>query len=82
MKETEMIEPPWILYPEFGPLDFFWREAGQPWMDYVWRPFWYALTEEQKAAYLKQYPEPKEWSGFSIDLNPEFAKLLDELDER
>ena len=80
-KPTNIIEPPWVVYPNIHPMEFFWRDAGQPWLDYFWRPFWHSLSEEEQAKYLQKYPAPKAWLESSIDLNHELAKLLRESDD-
>ncbi len=67
---TEEVKPPWEMYPGFPPYDFFWRDAGQPWMDYCWRPYWKSLDIRSQQQYLKRWQPPKEWRAHSPDFNP------------
>lgn len=75
----EEINPPWVQFPGFEPGDFFWRDAGQPWLVYVWRPYYDSLTPKEQEDYLRRWKVPKEWQDFYFD--PEFQKWLEAIDE-
>lgn len=62
----EEIEPPWIAYPGYPPGDFFWRDAGEPWVHYVWKPYWDSLTREEQEAYLQRWNAPEEWRYYYL----------------
>ncbi|MCA0404261.1 MAG: hypothetical protein LCH30_10810 [Proteobacteria bacterium] len=69
------IEPPWISFPGFPPGDCFWRQSGELWFVYVWKPFWDLLSASQKDEYLKDWDVPFEWKKFYLD--DEFQKWLE-----
>ncbi len=56
-----------MAYPDVPPRAFFWREAGQPWLEDVWRPFWHALDDAARQDYLSRYPPPKLWLETFLD---------------
>ena len=60
------VTPPWIAYPNQPPFAFFWREAGEPWLNEVWLPFWRSLGDSEKQAYLKRRPPPQEWLDYLL----------------
>lgn len=74
------VEAPWLKHPDFPPYDGFWRQSGDYWLNYVWRPYWNSLKPEGKKAYLEKYPPPEVWMKMSFDLNPEFAAELERID--
>jgi hypothetical protein len=74
------IEAPWLKYPNFPPYDGFWRQTGEYWLNYVWRPYWVTLDSAQKKEYLDKYPPPDVWLNMSTDLNPAFAAELERID--
>lgn len=67
MRTDPQPRPPWVEYPGFPPGDPFWRQAGEPWLAYVWDPFWQALPEADRAAYLAAWPPPADWQAFYLD---------------
>jgi len=71
---------PWVKYPGFPPFDGFWRQTGEYWLAYVWEPYWNALSLEEKEAYLQRWDVPDVWREYSAYINPEFAKLLESID--
>jgi hypothetical protein len=73
------VPPPWSEYPGFPPGDMFWREAGQPWLVYVWEPFWKSLTPERQQDYLRRWNVPDVWRMFYFD--SAFREWLDSVDE-
>lgn len=73
------ITPPWIKFPGFPPGDFLWREAGQPWLIYVWEPFWQKLSEAEQEAYLIKYEVPDEWKRYYFD--KDFKAWLETVDD-
>jgi hypothetical protein len=78
MKRDE-IPPPWIAHPGREPGDFYWREAGEPWLWDVWRPFWDQLDDTQRQAYLGRWPAPsREW--LDLVLTDDLQHRLDEGD--
>jgi len=74
--KNEEITPPWIKYPRFPPYDGFWRQSGELWLVYVWEPFWNELTPIEKEDYLKRWDVPE----YSYQINPEFGKWLESID--
>lgn len=58
---AEKILPPWVTFPNINPFDFFWREAREPWLHYIWSPFWITMTKEEQIAYLDTWNAPKDW---------------------
>ncbi len=79
MSGTE-IQPPWIAFPGHPPRTFFWREAGQPWLDQVWRPFWANLSPAEQAAYLAKFVPPREWVDGFFDAS--WDAELEEIDRQ
>ncbi len=80
--KTNEIEPPWVWRPKFPPSDFFWRDAGDPWLNYVWRPYWHNLPDEEKEGYLHRWNVPDEWRFFSLDINEKWNEELAEIDRQ
>jgi len=78
-KKNEEVLPPWVKFPGYHPFDFFWREAGQAWLVYIWEPFWKKLSPEEQNDYLKRYDVPEEWQLFYFD--PDFQSWLDHVDD-
>jgi len=74
------IEPPWITYPSYPPGDFFWREPGEPWFHYVWKPYWDSLSPDDQGAYLERWNVPEEWRRYYFEPDS-FMKWLDEIDD-
>jgi hypothetical protein len=70
--------PPWVRYPAIDSGDFFWREAGQPWLVQVWEPFVHNLSPERLAEYLAKYPPPEDWRQMYFD--PETRDFWDSVD--
>lgn len=73
------IPPPWVKHPAFPPGDFFWRDAGEPWLKEVWEPYWNSLSAEGREEYLKRWKVPDNWR--MLYFNPEFRAWLDSVDE-
>ncbi|HEY0263036.1 MAG TPA: hypothetical protein VGC07_00810 [Granulicella sp.] len=61
------VKPPWAEYPGIPPWEFFWREAGEPWLKDVWEPYYQRLTPEQQEAYRKRWNVPKDWQESYFD---------------
>ena len=60
--------PPWVEFPGFDPTDGFWRQTGEAWFLGVWQPFWSALPDAARAAYLARWPAaPPDWVTFYLD---------------
>jgi len=79
-KRTE-VPPPWIVYPGTLPYDYFWREAGQHWLENVWRVFWHDLDIEGQDDYLRRYPVPEIWRDyFPINRIDQAIAQIDEED--
>ena len=66
-------------YPGFPPGDFFWREAGEPWLTQVWEPYWKSLSAERLEEYLQRWKMPDAWRMLYFD--PAFRAWLDLVDE-
>ncbi len=57
-------QPPWLVFPQIDPqtLPVHLRQGvAEPWFDQQWRPFWAALTAEQKAQYLDHWNASPDW---------------------
>lgn len=76
MKE---VHPPWILYPGFPPGDFYWRDAGQPWLTEVWEPYWKSLSPVEQQDYLSRWRVPDSWRNFYFDTA--FRDFLNSVDD-
>lgn len=61
------IRPPWVSYPGIPPDDFFWREAGEPWLSLVWRPYWNGLDAAARKSCLTRFPPPADWRTSLLD---------------
>ncbi len=70
------IKPPWIKFPGYLPLDGFWRQTGEPWFYYIWKPYWDSLDGSSQKDYLKKYEVPEKWKRFYFD--PEYQNWLSE----
>ncbi|RFU45343.1 hypothetical protein [Paraburkholderia sp. DHOC27] len=74
--------PPWIMYPDLGPLASYNQGEQEYWDRHVWTPFWKSLSPEQKDLYIDRRSEaaltymlPEEWDDwvYSIRRNdPEY----------
>ncbi len=55
----------------------FWMERCDPHVQSTWLPFWNALTEDQRAAYLGRFPPPPGWQAFLDDvaMHQEFDRI-------
>lgn len=73
------VEPPWVMYPGYPPYDTFWRQSGEAWYHYIWRPYWDKLSKAEQMDYLKRWCVPREWWDFHLD--PEFQRCLELADE-
>jgi ubiquinone/menaquinone biosynthesis C-methylase UbiE len=60
-KISKEAKPPWVVFPGFGPSDGFWRQSGEGWFYFVWRPYWDSLSDESQKKYLEKYEVPQEW---------------------
>jgi hypothetical protein len=60
----ERIVPPWIKYPQYAPCDFFWRQSGELYFQYVWQPFWMNADSLTKVQILKEFPMPRQWQSW------------------
>ncbi len=79
MSNAKEIEPPWITCPGYPPGDGFWRQSGEAWFHYVWRPYWESLSPDAQEAYLKRWSVPSEWWEFYFD--PLYQEWLESLDD-
>ena len=58
------LPPPWVEYPELPYLSIHWRMGeGEAYLD-RWCEFFERLSDAEAEAYMRQYPEPKDWKGF------------------
>lgn len=57
------ILPPWIRYPDYPPMDPFWRQTGEYYKAYEWDPYWQSLDPEEKTALLEKWPMPADWKA-------------------
>lgn len=78
MNKTE-INPPWVMYPGYPPGDTFWRQSGEAWFNFVWRPYWESLSSVEQEDYLRRWKVPDVWRSFYF--NPDFQKWLESTDE-
>lgn len=80
-KDTKLddVLPPWRQFPEHPPGDIFWRQSGEIWFHYVWRPFWDSLNKNQQEHYLEHWLVPEIWKNYYFD--PDFQKFLESCDE-
>ncbi len=77
--ESKEISPPWILYSGYPPGDPFWRQGGEIWFHYVWKPYYDSLDGKEQNDYLERWSVPDAWAKFYFD--PEFQKWLDSVDD-
>ena len=75
----EEIPPPWKMHPGYHPGDCFWRQSGEIWFVYVWRPYWESLSDSEKEDYLAKWNVPFEWQTFYFDNN--FQEWLESTDD-
>jgi hypothetical protein len=73
------ITPPWVMFPEVPPGDFFWREAGEPWLTEVWEPYWRSLSAVNQEEYLVRWKVPDNWRTFYFD--KKFRDWLESVDD-
>lgn len=78
-EQPREIEPPWAKYPGYPPGDTFWRQTGEAWLTWVWRPYWDSLDAAHKSAYLERWRVPEVWSRYYFD--EDFAQWLESVDE-
>jgi hypothetical protein len=52
--------PPWVAFPEYGPEEPFWRQAGEKYLN-AFLEDWGRLGEEEKMQFLVAHHAPKEW---------------------
>ena len=78
MPDNEIL-PPWVTYPGYPPGDTFWRQSGEAWFHYVWKPYFESLSSEEKELYLKRWNTPEIWQKFYF--NEEFQNWLKEVDD-
>ncbi len=58
-------QPPWILFLGSTPMDGLWRQGvSEWWFENEWQPFWWSLSEPQRADYLRRWDAPEEWIEF------------------
>jgi len=67
--DTEMRDnppvPPWIKFPEVGPVDMFWRMGrGEEYLQEYIAPYFNYASEQEIEEYKSKYPEPREWIGW------------------
>jgi hypothetical protein len=79
MNDHAEVPPPWVTYPNYAPGDGFWRQAGEPWLTMVWRPYWDSLDSQQQDDYLARWNVPADWRRFYFDA--EFSTWLDSVDD-
>lgn len=62
--------PPWLEYPGSEPTWGGWRQGySQTWFEERWLPFWLALVEQVRAAYLADFPPPDEdWAWYAHEV--------------
>ena len=54
--------PPWLAFPGMRPEEFGATQGAQEaWLDGVWRPFWLALGEDERARYLDHWHCTRDW---------------------
>lgn len=75
----EQISPPWIVYPDFPPGDPFWRQSGEKWFKYIWKPYWESLSFVEQEEYLIYWKVPDAWRYFYF--NSDFQEWLETVDE-
>ena len=63
--------PPWIVFPEIGPLITATQGAPEHWFHNIWFPFWASLTPEKRDLYIDEHAEaalafmsPQEWEDW------------------
>lgn len=68
MFENQLIlPPPWIALPEIERDSIHWRMGiGEAYLE-KWAPWYRQLSDEQKAEYLRLFPEPLMWLGTLTD---------------
>jgi hypothetical protein len=57
-------QPPWVVFPDIAPDELaahLKQGAAEPWFDQVWRPFWSALTDLQRAQFLDRWQASSAW---------------------
>jgi hypothetical protein len=55
----DIVPPPWVRYPGSEPTWGGWRQGeSEAWLRDTWFPYWQGLSQQQRAAYLKQWPPP------------------------
>lgn len=82
MKEETKLEevlPPWKQFPGYPPGDLFWRQSGEIWFYYVWKPYWDSLNQIEQESYLEYWSVPNVWKDYYFD--PEWQKFLESCDE-
>jgi hypothetical protein len=66
------VAPPWQVFPEITPEDVsvhMRQGRAEPYFDAVWRPFWSALSEAQRSAYLDRWNASPAWRAAMSDLD-------------
>jgi len=56
--------PPWQAFPDIAPQDlvaYLKQGLTEAWFDQRWRPFWSALDEQQREAYLQHWSASPAW---------------------
>jgi hypothetical protein len=69
--ETFSPNPPWIMYPDLGPLTSLNQGEPEYWEMTVWLPFWRSLAPDQRDAYIERrsidalsYMSAEEWDDW------------------
>ena len=58
------MKPPWQAYPTYSRYSLGWRMGvGEDYWVQFWDWFSCALSDEQRAAFIADYPEPDGWEG-------------------
>lgn len=73
------VEPPWVHAPGYPPGDPFWRQSGEAWLTFVFRPYWDSLKSAEQVAYLERWHAPQDWQLYYF--SPEFTNWLDSVDD-
>jgi hypothetical protein len=53
--------PPWEAFPQYDSYSGFWKQGGEFWIAQAFAPFWKALNDGQKAAYIEKWQASPEW---------------------
>jgi hypothetical protein len=57
---NRLLDPPWLAFPEYGPEDPFWRQAGEAYLS-AFLSEWAGMSDAEKTQYLLERDPPAEW---------------------